>query len=41
MTDPINPEAPHSPGTPSLDDLDTEEPDVARETTDDPSEPPD
>ena len=42
MTDPVNPEAPHSPGTPDLSDLNTPEPEVpADETTDDESEPPD
>ncbi|WP_256557513.1 hypothetical protein [Lentzea sp. HUAS12] len=44
MTDPINPEAPHSPGTPSLDDLDVEivdEPEIPQETTEDESKPPD
>lgn len=42
MTDPLNPEAPHSPGTPSLDDLHTPEPQVPQEETDeDATEPPD
>jgi hypothetical protein len=41
MTDPVNPEAPHSPGTPDLDDLNVEEPEVVQETTEDKSEPPD
>ena len=42
MTDPLNPEAPHSPGTPDLTDLDTPEPEVLeQETTEDESEPPD
>ena len=41
MTDPVNPEAPHSPGTPSLDDLKTPEPEIPQEKTEDESEPPD
>ncbi|MFS8097155.1 hypothetical protein LFM09_08435 [Lentzea alba] len=36
MTDPVNPEAPHSPGTPQLSDLDYEEPRIPEET---PAEP--
>ena len=42
MTDPVNPEAPHSPGTPDLDDLKTPEPEIPQdEPAQDPSEPPD
>lgn len=32
MTDAINPEAPHSPGTPDLNDLDVPEPELPDET---------